>query len=247
MHKKTHVSIHLETYEKPVVEKGFHILYGDPLIVSNPLSIHKFDLAKILDIPGQKITSYLLVKENQSVKQGQAIARKKRVFSSQLVKTPVAGEFIILDALRGLVGIKEKTDEKTTAAWFDGIVEEVNKEEIVFSVQGCMIEGIQGKGKLASGILKVVTENISTLTMPIDLDRAILVVKEAVSDVIVKADVLGAVAIVCEVLHSPNFSLPYLLVSDITKIHAHNKKQALLYGDKLQLLVLEEDHLPGKK
>lgn len=241
MHKRTHISLHLEPHEKPLVKKGDHVKRGDKLITATAAAIVEFNLISILNVPPSDLIKYLLVKENQKVKIGEVIARKKKMFSTHTVKSPIFGTFVIIDRDKGKVGVKETQSEQTVSAWFDGDVTDVNDQEIVLSVNGHLVSGTKGVGKLASGILHVAADDINTLTMPIDLEQAILVVKVAASEIIAKADTLGAVGIVAETIAEPNFVLPYLLLSDITEIHKFHKKQAILYADRKQLLILEED------
>ncbi len=240
MHKKTHVTIHLEAHEKARVKKGDEIKRGQTLLASKPVTIHEFNLVRLLGISPKNLHRVLKVSAKKQVSKGDTLAQKNSLFSKQVLLSPVAGEFTIVDEHKGIVGVKETHEEKQIVAWFDGIIEEVTDRDIVVGVTGVLITGKSGKGSLASGTLCVILGNVDSFGIPSELEQTILVVKHATSDMIAKADTLGTVAIFSESIEEPKFRLPYLLVSDINDIHGFNKKNALLYGDKLELLILED-------
>lgn len=240
MLKKARLKLTFSDRETPIVAKGDKVKKGDILVKSKTHELDEFNLAQILDVPTKKVERYLVVKDNEVVKIGQVIAVKKNVMSQKSVKAPAAGTFVIINRDKGIVGIKHEVKASDLKAWFDGIIEEVAEDTILCEVAGLVFDGTDGKGIPVSGKLTVVTESISTLTMPTDIENRILAVKVAKSDLIAKADALGVVALVAESLEQPSFSLPYLIVENIDSLHPHREKMVIVYGDEKQLLVIDE-------
>lgn len=239
MYKKAQITLKIASGAKPLVSKGHKVKRGDVLLETTQSELDEFDLAKLLSVPPQKITTYLTVKPHAEVKAGQVIARKKGMLSQQVVKSPISGELVIIDETKGIVGIKRAGESKKITAWFSGTVDDIDDSQIVFAVSGKVLIGHEGRGAATSGKLLVLGE-VSALTMPIDVEKTIVVVKRASSDLIAKADALGAVAIVTELIDPPPFSLPYLLFADIRDINHHHDKWAILNGDERQLLIVDE-------
>lgn len=240
MYKKTQVTLKLTSGATPKVAKGHKVKWGDVILETTKTEVDEFDLARLLSLPPQKIVSCLTVKPHAQIKSGDVIARKKGIVSQQVVKSPVAGELVMVDETKGIVGIRRSIEGKKVTAWFSGTVEDIDGSCIVFGVSGKVLTGMAGRGTAVSGRLRMLGE-VSALTMPVDIENAIVVVRKAYSDMIAKADALGAVAIVAEMIEPPPFSLPYLLLADIGEIAYHHEKWAVLNGDEKQLLIVADE------
>ena len=66
---------------------------------------------------------------------------------------------------------------------------------------------------------------ISIYDLPTDLKSVILAIKTAHSDIIAKADALGAMAVIAEKIEQPSFKLPYLLIERIDDIINFNDQK----------------------
>jgi predicted transcriptional regulator len=238
MQKKAHLTLRLNPNEKPQVAKGDRVVSGARLISSSS-ELSEFNLAKLMGISPKDIEKYLKVKFGEKVEKGQLLAQKSDLLSRKIIKSPLSGVFIQVDKSKGIVGIQKENRHTETTAWFEGVVEEVQDDKIVFSVKGEMISGSDGKGLPVTGKYKII-ENSTALTMPIEISGCVLAVKDAQSDLIAKADALGAVAIVAETLDQPPFSLPYVLVSDINDTSRFREKSVIVFGDAKELIVIED-------
>ncbi len=238
MQKKAHLTLTLKAGEKPHVNKGDHVKRGDILIESQNPVIYEFNLAHLFKLPPQKALLTLLVKPHQHVEKGTVLARKKSILSKHFIKTPIGG--VMVNSDNGIVGIQAGDKAAPVAAWFEGKATDVSDSKLIFEVIGTVCAGKSGKGSPASGKLLVVSEVITSLQMPIDLEERIFAVKTASSDIVAKADALGATAIIAETLDQPLFSLPYLLIEDIKELVRYNHKTVIICGDEKELLIIEE-------
>jgi hypothetical protein len=239
MSKATLVTIKLEPNDKSVVSKGKKIIIGDSLVKSFSENIISINLKKILNINPKHLEKYLIVKPGTQINQHDIIAEKKSVLKKEQIKAPISGKFEILDKDQGIVIIKNQIESsKLITSWFDGEVKDVMPDKIIFSVNGESITGVKGKGKLVKGKLQVIGESISIYDLPIDLKSQIIAIKNASSDIVAKADALGALAIIAETLEQPPFSLPFIIISDIASISKFHKQDIMLFGDEKQILIL---------
>lgn len=244
MFKKTHIHLHLGAGDTPHVAKGKDVHVGDILLKRTKSEIDEFDLAKTLNIPASRVSKILTIKEGDTVTEGQVIAKLKTMVSVHKIKSPVSGEFIWVDQEKGIVGVKRKREDEEMTAWFSGTVEEVGEEKITFGVYGEVIKAKEGKGVPVSGTMLFIADEVTALTMPVDVAESVLVIKKAHSDVVAKADALGVLAIVAEEFEEPLLSLPYAIVEtigDLAGFHAHT---VIVSGDEKQLLIIKDQ---GKK
>ena len=239
MSKSTHLKYKLGPNDRPTVAKGQKVTRGDIIIKKQTRKIFEFPLAKILGVTPNKISKYLGQVENTLIKLGEVIARKPGFLSKRVVKAPIPGKLIVVDKAKGIVGIEHEDKQMDIKAWFEGIVTDVTPSEITFSPRGVVITGNSGSGLPVTGTLLSLVETVSALTMPIAVENCVLALKTANSDVVAKADALGAVAIVAETLEETALKLPYLIVADIQSVHPHQKKTVVVFGDGKQLLVLD--------
>lgn len=248
MHKKAHLTLKLTGGDRPAVAVGAKVIPGDILVTATGAEIDEFNLAKLLGVSPKDITALLVIKENTPVKKGDVIASKKGLMSKQAVRSPVEGEFIIVNKDTGIVGIRKQKSRDDIVSWFSGHVTELSDEAIIFELAGVTLDGVQGKGHPVSGMLLYSAGDVDLLTMPIDLDQKILALKDASADIIAKADALGVNAIIAETISQPPFSLPFIVVADIEAIGKYQNKTIIVYGNEKQILVLEEkDHASTNK
>lgn len=228
--------------ETPVIKKGDHIKHGEPVIAVGRAEVDQFNLAKLLGVNAKDVSKFLKVKPDSEVGYGQVLALKGGMLKKRSVKSPVSGKFVWVDKEKGLVGIEKIADQSEIKAWFDGEVKEVTDEKIVFEVSGVVHLGKEGAGGPASGKLYYIPHEITSLTLPIDLDGAVIVLKQALSDTIAKADALGAKAVITESIEEPEFALPYILVEDIGDFSRYNGKTVIVNGKEKEALILETNH-----
>ncbi len=240
MHKKAHLTLKLSPNDALAVKIGDAVKPGDVLVTFGKPVIHEYNLAKYLEIEPAQLSKYLLVTDGSQVILNQPIARKKGLMNKHTVKVPVAGEFFVVDANAGIVGIKEKKASSEIVSWFSGTVSEINPEKIIFEVLGQAIIGTSGKGEPVSGTLLYFPDLVDVFSMPTNLQDRVLVLREAVAEVVAKADALGVSAIISQKLDQPPFKLPYVVVSDIEVLKIGHEKTSIVYGREKQILIIEE-------
>lgn len=247
MQKKAHLTLKRTPKDTPHVKVGDKVKQGETVITVPKAKIHEFDIAKLLGIKPKSLSDCLLVRDGEMVEKAQAIAGKKGLLSKQVIKTPISGEFKIIDADKGIVGIAESSDARDIIAWCSGTVIEVTDEKVVLEVSGHAIVGKEGKGVPTSGMLLVVPEVIDAFALPTELEDRILVVHSASADMLAKADALGVMAVIGTVLDQPPFSLPFVVIESIEPFLKLSGKNAIIYGDEKQILVIEEKDTKGDK
>lgn len=243
MHKKTRLKLKLEPHEKPMVKPGDHIKSGDVLAKSETSDIVEINLAKLLQVAGKDLPKFLTKQLPVEVLSGEIIAIKKSLLAQKRVKSPKSGMLDYLDAEKGILQIKPPdADANKARAWFDGVIKEVSAHEVVCEVSGLVINGKAGSGGTVSGKLFAIKGEVRLFSLPTDIEDKIIILKSAGSDVVAKADALGAVAVIAETLEEPPFQLPHLIVSDIKDIMEHENKPAILHAEEKQLLIIEGEH-----
>lgn len=242
MQKNALLTHRIAPNETPVVKKGDHIKHGDPVIAVGQSEVDEFNLAKLLDVKAKDIPKFLKVKPDSEVSRGQMLAFKGGMLKKRSVKSPVSGKFIWVDQDKGLVGIEKSSDQSEIKAWFDGVVKEVTDQKLVFEVGGVVHLGKEGIGGPVSGKLYYIPHEVTSLTLPIDLDGTVVVLKQALSDTVAKADALGAKAIIAETIEEPEFALPYILVEDISDFSRYNGKTVIVNGKEKEALILDTNH-----
>ncbi len=240
MQKTARLTLRLTGGGSPKVKKGDHVKRGDILISAKFPTIYEFNLADLFKLTPKKALTTLMIKPGQMVEKDTIFAKKSGLLSKKFIKTPRSGIVVIIDPEKGIVGIKEGKETSAVTAWFDGVVAEESSDKLIFEIVGTVYSGTAGKGGPKSGKLLVIAEKITSLELPIELDERILAVKEAGTDMVAKADTLGATAIVAETMVEPPFALPFLLVADINALLRYNHKIVIVHGDEKELLIIEE-------
>lgn len=237
MQTKTQLTISL-TGGDVKVKKGDVFKIGDILVDETPEEIDEFDVAKLLGVKAPEVLRLLTVVEGESVEKSHIIAKKKNLFHKTLLRAPVSGTFMIIDEAKGIVGLKRGAAHKKITASYPGVVVQVKDDGIVVEIKGVVISATSGKGHQTIGQLTLFPESVDMLSMPVDIAGKIIAVKNAVSDLIAKADTLGVRALIVEKVDQPEFMLPYVVIPDFSTISRYNEKQVLVHGDNKLLLVL---------
>lgn len=242
MQKKAQLTLKLTPNDQSVVSTGTRIKQGDLLVKGKEIKSVKFDLPKILRLSPSKALKYLKVKEGDTVEKGSIIAVKKGLLSKEIIRSPKKGKLVFLDREKGIFAILEEKKRDEIISWFSGKVSKVDADKIIFELSGQTVSGSAGKGSPVSGKLLIVPE-VDLLRMPTDLDERILAIIEATPDIVAKADTLGALAIIAQKIAEPLFSLPYVLIDDISTLTKFNHKTVIVYGDEKQLLIVSDDKI----
>lgn len=240
MQKKAHLTLKVEPGETAAVKVGDSITVGDILIKAKSPQIYEFNLGTVLNLTPVKAMKLLTQTPGKQLEKGTVIARKQGFLKKQLVKTPVAGTLVVVDGDKSLVAIKQGEESAAVTAWFDGVVAQIMGDKIIFEVTGTVKQAKSGSGKPISGKLLVIENTTNAFGLPLELEGCILTIKTATSDLIAKADTLGAAAIIAEMVDEPPFALPFLLLEDIGELVRYNHKTVIVNGDEKELLIIEE-------
>ncbi len=248
MHKKTRLKLKLNENEKPVVKVGDKVKTGDVLATSQVSKVVEISLAKLLQVKPKDLPKYLLKELPGEVEKGEVIAVKKGLLKLQQVKCPVSGVLDFLDSEAGTLQIQPKNEEsQKVRAWFSGVVKGVSDNEVICEVSGLVIKGKSGAGATVSGKLYGIKGDVDLFNLPTEISERIIILRSAKSDMVAKADALGAVAVIAESLEEPTFSLPHLLVDGIEEIMKHDGSPAILHAAEKQLLIIEGEERQSAK
>lgn len=240
MHKKAHLTLKLSSKDIPQVKVGDVITHGDILVSVSGQIVDQFDLAILLGVKGSQAVKYATIKDGETVGKNTIIAQKKGFVKKQIIRSPLEGVFSFIDREKGIVGITKTQSAEEIKAWFSGIVSELTSEKLVFEIAGFAIPAKAGRGNPISGNLMIIDDSLDVFTMPIELENRILASKTFHTDMLAKADALGAVAVIVEEMPEYLESFPYVIVQDIVALKDYHGKSVIVYGDEKQVLVVED-------
>ncbi len=222
----------------PQVTAGDKVTFGQVVFRPKQTKVDKFNLADLLQVKPKYLSKYLKIKPGTQVKSGDVLAKKVNLLQKLDIKSPSEGKFEIIDEVKGIAAISKSYPGKETLAWFSGKVKEVDKNKVVFEVNGHSIKAEDGKGEPVSGQLLVIDADIDSLSMPTEVERCILAIREALPAIVAKANTLGALAIIAEKIDEPSFKLPYLQIQNISQLKDYNHRTVIVSGDEKHLLII---------
>jgi len=187
------------------VEKN-DLVKSDQIVASAkiPGNIQMINVSNELNIDPNQLIDCMLCKVDQEVKKGEVIGRSKGLFGffRSEVKSPMDGILINISDITGQIIISEKPIPIEVDAYINGSIDEVyEKEGVLISAQGVLIQGIIGVGGEKKGRLKIIDNidlSISDLDT-MDLSNDIVVVIKSYLDykTYKKINRLGFKGIIC--------------------------------------------------
>lgn len=126
-------------------------------VASTPSALLTVDVAKGLGVPASEAQQYLIRQMGESLDEGDIIAQfEGRI--SRLVRAPEKGVF--LEFIDGKAVIAAGRSGVQLRASMEGIVETVIPERgVTISVEGSLLQGVWGNGKVGKGKLKILDMN----------------------------------------------------------------------------------------
>jgi hypothetical protein len=124
-----------------------------------PGNVQMINASNELNIDPNQLLHCMLVKVDQEVEKGQIIAKSKGLFGFFKVelKSPMDGILINISDVTGQVIISEMPIPVEVDAYIDGSIDEIyEKEGVLVSAQGVLIQGIIGIGGEKKGTLKII-------------------------------------------------------------------------------------------
>ena len=165
-----------------------------------PGNVQMINASNTLNIDPNQLLDCMLCKVDQEIKKGQVIAKSKGLFGffKTELKSPMDGILINISDITGQIIISEKPIPIEVDAYIDGRIEELyDKEGVLVSAKGVLIQGIIGVGGEQKGTLKIL-DNESELDQ-LDLDNDLICVMDAYLDykTYKKINQLGIKGIIC--------------------------------------------------
>ena len=204
----------LKILEKTSIEKErilplkgkVHVSSGDKVdsdkVVAStkiPGNVQMLNIANQLNIDPDQVSDCMLCSVDENVKKGQIIARSKGLFGlfKSEVKSPLDGIVGNISNVTGQVIISEKPYPIEVDAYIPGKINSViDKEGVVVSSYGTLIQGIIGIGGEKKGYIKII--NDKEIGSKHDISDKIIVIKSNLSyDFYKQINELGVQGIVC--------------------------------------------------
>ena len=167
-----------------------------------PGNIQMINIANELNIDPDQVMDCMLCKLDEKVSKGQVIARSKGLFGmfKSEVKSPLDGILGNVSDITGQAIISERPIPIEVDAYIPGTVTEVmDKEGVVISSYGVLIQGIIGVGGEKKGLIKIIDkEDILEGYITSEHENQIIVIPTYLSySIYKKVNEIGVNGIIC--------------------------------------------------
>lgn len=164
-----------------------------------PGNVQMLNIANELNIDADQVSECMLCSVDEHIKKGQIIARSKGIFGlfKSEIKSPLDGTIGNISDVTGQVIISEKPYPIEVDAYISGKVNSVlDKEGVIVSSYGMLIQGIIGIGGEKKGYIKTINgtdiDNLNTLN-----DKIIVMKSNLTYDFYEKLNDIEVQGIVC--------------------------------------------------
>ena len=191
-------------------------------------------VGSLLGIANHDIPKHLKASIGSQIKKGDIIAKRKKLFTEFIVRSPVTGHLSSLDLTKGTIhiqGTEEK--EQVIKSPIDGKVNKINEGQVEIEFSGLMIPAERGKGT-ATGMLSIYNSS--------DTLAGKIVATDPSEVLFSKFRALGACGVISRApLNNSDPSLPFVIISPATmkQIAAYGGKKVVLSGDELYVVIIE--------
>ena len=174
---------------------------ADSIVASTkiPGNVQMVNIANQLNIDPDQVSECMLCSVDENIKKGQIIARSKGLFGlfKSEVKSPLDGIVGNISDVTGQVIISEKPYPIEVDAYIPGKINSVvDKEGVIVSSHGMLIQGIIGIGGEKKGYIKTI--NNSEIDSEQNINDKIIVMKSNLTyDFYKKVSDLGIQGVVC--------------------------------------------------
>ncbi|MEW6686088.1 MAG: hypothetical protein AB1393_07785 [Candidatus Edwardsbacteria bacterium] len=153
-----------------LVKKGNVVKAEDIVAHTNlPGDVQTVNVAGLLSILPEDIELCMLKKAGDYIKCNETLAQSKGFFGlfKSTCKAPVSGTIESISSITGQVILREPPHPVQIAAYLDGTVTEIlEREGVVIETIGTFVQGIFGVGGETIGVLKMVTNDPSSILTP---------------------------------------------------------------------------------
>jgi len=150
-----------------LVKKGSRVKYSEIVAKTElPGNVELINVVNRLSIDPKEIRDFMLKKEGDKVRKGEAIAQSSSFFGmfTTACPAPCEGTIESISCATGQVVLRQNPTPVEVAAYIDGIVDEIlPKEGIVVKTIGTYIQGIFGVGGETVGELCMVASGSSMI------------------------------------------------------------------------------------
>jgi transcription antitermination factor NusG len=174
---------------------------ADSVVASTkiPGNLQMINIANKLNIDADEVSDCMLCAVDENIKKGQIIARSKGLFGffKTEVKSPLDGMIGNISDVTGQVIISEKPYPIEIDAYIPGEINSViDKEGVIVSSYGMLIQGIIGIGGEKKGYIKTI--NNEEINSDQNINNKIIIIKSNLTyDFYKKLNKLGVQGVVC--------------------------------------------------
>jgi hypothetical protein len=211
----TSLKISIPPKFKVVVKKGSSLSKGALLAEIPREKIPHIALHDLLNVNPAEIRKYLVKKVGEEVAKGEIIAKKRGVFSTTQIKSPVEGIFSIIESMPGFIEIRTKKSGKIVSP-VAGIVNSKTDKSIIIETEEEALAGENGEGDSRGELIRLDNAN-NLFKIGKSVDKKIVFGKELTATSVAKIKVLGGVGVVIT-KKIDGLNLPYIIVRDVVKL-----------------------------
>ena len=182
------------------VDKGISVDANDIVASTEiPGNVQMLNIANQLNIDPDQVSDHMLCSVDEHIEKGQVIARSKGLFGffRSEVESPLDGTIGNISNLTGQVIISEKPCPIEVDAYIPGKINKVfDKEGVLVSSHGMLIQGIIGIGGEKKGYIKTIKDKDVNLSQDIH-DKIIVMKSNLTYDFYKKLSDLEIQGVVC--------------------------------------------------
>lgn len=250
----TSLSIKLEKGFSPKVKTDDKVVAGQLLAEKNIAgSDHEIHIAKLLDVPSQEASRYLLKRPGDRVGEGTLVAVKKGALGigGKKAVSPIAGTVFKFENETGILTIRSATESETQNLFspVDGEVLLCDNEKITIRTQKGVIPALKvlGEGNFESELYIAKGDEVNSADLKNDLKGKVVAGKSFDREAMAKSIGLGALGIIAQNikeediadLKSKLIKTPIFIIDEenIEKIIKSNGKKIYLETEKKTLIL----------
>tara|TARA_S200000501_G_scaffold128592_2_gene121513 strand:+ start:13579 stop:14691 length:1113 start_codon:yes stop_codon:yes gene_type:complete len=178
------------------------LVKSDQIVASAniPGNVQMLNVSNKLNIDPNQILDCMLCKVDEEVKKGQIIAKTNGIFGffKSELESPMDGVLINISDVTGQIIISEKPIPIEVDAYIDGrIVETYEKEGVLVSSKGVLVQGIMGIGGEKKGTLSVLDKTADLDGIDINNDVIAVINSHLDFETYKKMSDLGLKGIIC--------------------------------------------------
>ncbi len=181
--------------EGQVLKQVGDVVRGEDVVARTELpgDVAAVNVVNRLGVPAAQIERYMLKKEGDAVREGEAIAENQPLLKwfKTTVTSPITGTVESISTVTGQVMLRKPPKPVEVNAYVDGrVVEVMEGEGVVVETTGMLVQGILGVGGEARGEIKMLVESPQDV-----LDEADAATEDAAGKVLIAGALATAAAV----------------------------------------------------